>query len=277
MLPKRLSRMAGENYGFVEGTSPLLISSPHSGILVPSEIAPKLTKIGCAVVDTDWQVDRLYAPLAKQLGASLISARMTRYAADLNRGADNRSLYSERKVSSVVATESFDGDALYLDGQEPDAVEVARRIETYWQPYHNRLKTALAVILARHGYALLWDAHSIRAQVSALAVQSFPALSIGTGGGVSCVPRLQEAVHAVARQQDRYSVVLNGFFKGGYITQHYGVPDSRVSAIQLELHQDAYLDPVLENALSDDSAAAIRDVILRMVTTYCDRAAEAWA
>lgn len=263
-------------YGFVEGASPLLISSPHSGTGIPAEIAPKLTALGRTLVDTDWQVDTLYAPIAERLGASMICAKMTRYAADLNRSAADQSLYAERKVSRVVSLESFDGAALYLDGEAPDEAEVARRIEAYWKPYHDKIAATLEAIRARHGYALLWDGHSIREHVPALAAQGFPVLNIGTAGGASCEPRLQDGVHSVAAQQDQYSFVLNGFFKGGYITQHYGAPDDRISAIQLELRQDAYLDPALENYLSDDSAAAIRDLILRMMTAFCGRAAEIW-
>ncbi len=268
--------MTAALFDFVEGPSPLLISSPHSGTSIPAEIAPTLTETGRTLVDTDWQVEKLYAPIAARLGASMISAKTTRYAADLNRSPDNRSLYSERRVSSVVAPETFDGKALYLQGRAPDAAELSRRIETYWQPYHDKLRTALETIRARHGYALLWDAHSIRAQVPALAAMGFPVLNIGTAGGASCDPGLQDAVYSVAARQEVYSSVLNGFFKGGYITQHYGAPKSGIHAIQLELRQDAYLDPVLENALSDESAAAIRDLILRLVTTYCEGAAETW-
>ncbi len=268
--------MTQAHFRYFEGESPLLISSPHSGIAVPEEVAATLSPAGLTLVDTDWQVDRLYAPIAERLGASMICAEWTRYAADLNRSADNRSLYKERNVSSVVATESFDRAALYLDGKEPDGGEIARRIEVYWQPYHDRLASALGAIRARHGYALLWDGHSIRAHVPALAAQSVPVLNIGTAGGGSCEPSMEAAVHDVAARQDSYSMVLNGFFKGGYITQNYGAPDARISAVQLELRQDSYLDPALDHALSDDSASAIRDLILRMMTAFCDRAAEVW-
>ncbi|MHA1567601.1 MAG: N-formylglutamate amidohydrolase, partial [Alphaproteobacteria bacterium] len=106
--------------------------------------------------------------------------------------------------------------------------------------------------------------------------QSFPVLNIGTAGGASCEPSMEAAVHDVAAQQDAYSLVLNGFFKGGYITRNYGAPEARISAVQLELRQDAYLDPALDHALSDNSARTIRDLIVRMMTAFRDRAAEVW-
>ena len=268
--------MSQAHYRYLEGESPLLISSPHSGTAVPAEVAATLSPPGLTLVDTDWQVDLLYAPIAEQLGASMICAHWTRYAADLNRSADNRSLYRERNVSSVVATESFDRAALYLDGKAPDIKEVARRIEAYWRPYHDKLTSALETIRSRHGYALLWDGHSIRAHVPALAAQSFPVLNIGTAGGASCEASMEASMHDVAAGQDTYSLALNGFFKGGFITQNYGAPDARISAVQLELRQDAYLDPALDHALSDHSASAIRDLILRMMTAFRNRAAEVW-
>jgi N-formylglutamate deformylase len=36
--------------------------------------------------------------------------------------------------------------------------------------------------------------------------------------------------------------VVNGRFKGGYITRHYGRPAEGVEAIQLELAQTTYMD-----------------------------------
>jgi N-formylglutamate deformylase len=36
--------------------------------------------------------------------------------------------------------------------------------------------------------------------------------------------------------------VVNGRFKGGHITRHYGRPDEGVSAVQLELAQHNYMD-----------------------------------
>jgi N-formylglutamate deformylase len=55
------------------------------------------------------------------------------------------------------------------------------------------------------------------------------------------------------RQQRGFSQVLNGRFKGGYITRHYGRPAAGVHAVQIELAQAAYMD---ERAMSYESARA---------------------
>ena len=40
--------------------------------------------------------------------------------------------------------------------------------------------------------------------------------------------------------------MLDGRFKGGYITDHYGKPANGVYAVQLELARRSYMDEALE-------------------------------
>jgi N-formylglutamate amidohydrolase len=251
-----------DTYSFTAGTQPLLISIPHDGRLLPCEIAGAMTAAGRTIPDTDWHVRRLYE-FAAELGASLLSAEYSRYVVDLNRPADDTALYEGRFGTGLCPTRTFAGEALYEDGE---AIEVAARVREFWQPYHDKIAITLAQLRDRHGYALLWDAHSIPSRVPALFEGELPELNVGTWDGRSCDPAISARVEAAATASP-YSSVVNGRFKGGYITRHYGRPQENVHAIQLELAQRAYMD---EASLEYDSAKAarLRDTLGTLLETF---------
>ena len=234
-----------------QGTSPLLISIPHDGRRLPPRIAERMTDAALAMPDTDWYVRRLY-DFASMSGATIIAAKYSRYLIDLNRSPEDEALYEGRVSTGLCPLKTFAGDAIYRQGRAVTAKGRARRIEKYWKPYHDELAASLAHIREQFGYALLWDAHSIRGTVPLLFEGELPDLNIGTNGGLSCPGPVQDAVAGVAARSS-YSSVVNGRFTGGYITRHYGDPEQRVFAIQLELAQRTYMN---EKTLRYDAARA---------------------
>jgi N-formylglutamate deformylase len=247
-------------YEELAGDSPLLISFPHSGTQVPPDLLARLNSEVRDLPDTDWFVPELYAAHHK-LGASLIRATHSRYVVDLNRPADGAPLYPGQRETTVCPTESFDGQPLYAAGAEPDAAEIARRIGKYWQPYHARLAARASELVARHGYCVLWDAHSIRSTVPGLFVGRLPDLNIGTADGRSCSAVREQRIAAVLGGQTSFSSVVNGRFKGGYITRHYGKPGAGIDAIQLEIAQAAYLHEARVPVYEPGRAEPLRRVI----------------
>jgi N-formylglutamate deformylase len=223
------------------GTSPLLISLPHDGSDLPPELLPRLTPSARRVPDTDWYVSRLY-DFAKQMGASVLAPRFSRYVVDLNRPPDDFSLYPGQNTTGLCPLQQFSGEPVYVAGQEPSAAEVAERVQVFWRPYHDALADEVARLHAQHGRAVLWEGHSIRGEVPWLFDGTLPDLNLGTAAGHSCTEMLQARIQAVLERQDDYSWVVNGRFKGGYITRHYGVPGQGVEAVQLELSQRTYMD-----------------------------------
>ena len=236
------------------GSAPLLISLPHDGSHIPDAIAARMRPGAQRSVDTDWHVGRLYEPLAKALGASVIRPMASRYVVDLNRPADGQALYPGRRETGLVSTIGFGGEPLYLDGAEPSAEEIQRRVNEFWRPYHDALSQELDRLRAEHGRVVLWEGHSIRSRVPMLFEGQLPDFNLGTADGASCRPTLQAKLQAVLEGQSRYSFVVNGRFKGGYITRHYGSPDSGVEAVQLELAQLNYMD---EDSFAYDEAKAV--------------------
>lgn len=224
------------------GCVPLLISLPHDGSFIPDEIAARMQPAARRSPDTDWHVARLYEPLAEALGASVLKPRASRYVVDLNRPADGHALYPGQRETGLVPTVGFDGEPLYLDGDAPDAAEIEQRITGYWQPYHDALSQELARLCAEHGRAVLWEGHSIRSRVPMLFDGKLPDFNLGTATGTSCGAPLQARLQGCLESQSRFAVAVNGRFKGGYITRHYGRPDAGVQAVQLELAQLNYMD-----------------------------------
>lgn len=231
-----------DTFTLTRGHMPLLISLPHNGTHLPDTLIPRLQSAARRVPDTDWHVARLYEPLARELGASVIRPVASRYLIDLNRPADGHALYPGRRETGLVPTIGFDGEPLYLEGQEPGAEEIRQRVDTWWRPYHQALAGELARLKAEHGRAVLWDGHSIRSRVPMLFEGRLPDFNLGTADGTSCGADLQWSLTNVLEAQNRYDFVVNGRFKGGHITRHYGRPADSVQAVQLELAQCQYMD-----------------------------------
>ena len=248
------------------GETPLVVSFPHVGTALPPEVAATLTPRGRAVEDTDWHVHRLYA-FAREQGAAWIEARLSRYAVDLNRPPDDATLYPGQATTGLCPTQTFDGVGLYA-GALPDAAEIARRRERYWMPYHAALQDLIAAAHRRHGFAVLLDAHSIRSVVPRLFDGRLPDINVGTHDARSCDPRLADAVMGRLAAQQQFSHVLNGRFKGGYITRHYGNPAGGVHALQIELAQRGYMEESgreFEPARAAALIGVLRDIVARLL------------
>lgn len=190
------------------GTAPLLVSVPHDGTLVPDEIAARLTPEARQVPDTDWHIARLYA-FARDLGASMIVPTHSRYVVDLNRSEDDVSLYPGQNTTGLCPVVRFSEEPVYLEGQEPTPDEIAERVELYWRPYHQALRAELERLRGLHGRVVLWEGHSIRGELPFLFEGRLPDMNLGTGGGVSCSPALQQRLESVLAGQDDYDFVVN--------------------------------------------------------------------
>lgn len=255
-----------EAFDFTPGDGPLLVSMPHVGTFLPGDIEARLTPAGKPLPDTDWHVDRLYDFLAN-LNVPVIKATNSRIVADLNRPPDGASLYPGQAGTGLVPLETFAGEALYGEGDAPGAEETEARVSKYWRPYHDKLAAELARIKAVHGFAILWDAHSIRSEVPRLFDGRLPDLNFGTAGDTSADPPLAAALMRVADGQDDYSAVLNARFTGGYITRHYGNPAADIHAVQLELSQITYMQEDPPYAFDEERAARLRPLLQSLIET----------
>ena len=246
------------------GRIPLLVSMPHTGIEIPAALRAGYVARALDLEDTDWHLERLYDFL-DDMGASVLTPTISRYVIDLNRPPDDTPMYSGAANTALCPTRFFSGESLYLAEQEPDQAERARRLNLYWQPYHDMLKAELQRLKAAHGYALLWDAHSIRSEIPWLFDGRLPDLCIGTVDGTSANAAITQRISAATATSPQYTAVVNGRFKGGYITRRYGKPAQHVHAVQLEMCQRTYMQEAPPYAYDAQSAASIQPLLRRML------------
>ena len=254
------------DFRFTPGSTPMLLSIPHGGTDIPDELAGHYAPSAAARADTDWHLGKLY-DFAGEMGVSVLAARWSRYLIDLNRPPEDSNLYPGQDTTGLCPLDTFMRERLYLPGHEPDAVEVARRLERYWQPYHRQLQAELERLLALHGRVVLWDAHSIASRVPRFFEGRLPDLNFGTADGTSCSLQLQGAIMQAAAAQDRFSFVFNGRFKGGHITRRYGDPARGVHALQLEMCQCLYMDEAPPFAYRPEAAARVQPLLRELMGT----------
>jgi len=222
------------------GEAPLVVSIPHAGTIIPSDVEARLVSPWLARKDADWWLEQLYA-FADGLDATVVRTGVSRTVIDVNRDPSGVSLYPGQATTSLCPIDTFDGEPLYQAGQEPDAAEIARRRATFFDPYHDALEAELDRLLARHGKVVLYDAHSIRSRAPRLFDGELPQFNIGTNSGAACDPGLAARVEA-ACDATGLPRVTDGRFKGGWITRRYGRPDHGVHAVQMELACRGYID-----------------------------------
>jgi formiminoglutamase len=248
---------------FKPGRVPLLISMPHAGIRLTPAVEAGLADDARCLPDTDWHIPRLYA-FATELGASMLSANYSRFVIDLNRPEDDTPLYPGATTGLYPDT-LFDGKSLFLDGKAPSTQERALYLDTIWRPYHQTLAAELKRLRNKFGYALLFDAHSIRSHIPRLFNGTLPDLNLGTFNGESCASALADRLRSVCARAEGYTHVLNGRFKGGYITRHYGDPAANIHAVQLELAQSTYMEEIEPFGYQENVAHRTQTVLKALI------------
>ena len=234
------------------GNSPVVLGLPHTGTFVPDEVFALLNERGRGLDDTDWHIHTLYDGLLE--GVTTVRATFHRYVIDANRDPSGASLYPGQNTTGLVPMTDFDGNDIWLE--QPAEDEIGRRRLQFHEPYHEALAAELNRIRDLHGVAILYDCHSIRSNIPYLFEGILPDLNIGTNSGQSCASTIESETLNICSKAAPYTSILNGRFKGGWSTRHYGRPQDNIHAIQMELAQSVYLESEAAPWTYDEARAA---------------------
>lgn len=251
------------------GNAPLIVDVPHAGTHLPDALALRMTALARTLPDTDWHVEKLYA-FARDTNVTLMAATHSRYVVDLNRDPSGAALYPGADNTELCPTRTFGNAPVYAGNDAPTAGEIDARCRTYFAPYHAALRAEIARVHALHGYAILLDGHSIPAEVPRFFTGRLPDLNLGTASGASCDASLARVAIDVLASDPEFSHVVDGRFKGGYVTRHYGRPRDNVHALQLEMAQDAYMDEAPPYAWDAARAERLGGLLERLVLTLAE-------
>jgi N-formylglutamate deformylase len=251
------------------GEAPLLVSIPHAGVDLAG-FEPAFVDLWLARKDADWRLDELYDFL-EPLGATVVRTSLSRSVIDVNRDPSGASLYPGHATTELCPTMTFDGEPLYRSGRAPEAEEIAERRRLYFDPYHAALGEEIARLRQTFKRVALFDAHSIRSRIPRLFNGQLPVFNLGTNSGASCDPELRRTLGAVLTAA-KESAVIDGRFKGGWITRAYGRPGQGVEALQLEVACRAYMQeperPAVDNwpaPIDEERACSTRATLNRVL------------
>ena len=158
-----ISDTKSEGIEIVRGDSPLILGMPHTGTYVPHDIFNRLNETGQRLADTDWHVHQLYEGLVDDVTS--VRALFHRYVIDANRDPSGESLYPGQNTTGLCPITDFDDNALYQDSQEPTPGEIEERRLQFHQKYHQSLSDEIERVKDLHGFAILYDCHSIRSHI----------------------------------------------------------------------------------------------------------------
>lgn len=250
-----------------QGTSPVILAFPHTGTDVPADIWERLNDNGRILADTDWHIERLYTGLLPE--ATTVRATFHRYVIDANRDPAGVSLYPGQNTTGLVPETDFDGKPIWKDGAAPTEADIAYRLAHFHAPYHAALAAEIERVKAIHGVAILYDCHSIRSLIPFLFEGRLPDFNVGTDMGRTCAKEIETATFEICARAEGYTSILNGRFKGGWTTRHYGRPETGVHAIQMELAQVSHLATEAPPFALDEAKAArlcipLKDILNRL-------------
>ena len=231
---------------------PLIISSPHSGILLDSDLLDKRNKdIHSFDSMQDMYVNELSNGLEK-FGFTVLQSNISRIVIDLNRNINeinpkviknlppNIEVNLSDKVRAgigLIAMKDASGKNIY--DKKLDWLEVKSRIDNYYIPWHKALKNEISMFLNKFKRALIIDMHSMPSEK--IYNNKLADFVIGNNFGNSSSELSIKILSSLIKSYG-YSVSINNPYPGGYITKNYSSIDKNIQCIQLEIKKSLYMN-----------------------------------
>ena len=238
---------------------PVVVASPHSGrIYSRTFLAQTALPRRRLRSSEDCFVDEIFAT-TPDLGAPLLLALFPRVFIDVNRDPYelDPAMYDGPLPSYVttrnariaaglgtIARVVSDSEPIYHD--KLSFADVEERVTTCYSPYHQALSALIEETRARFGYCVLLDCHSMPSEAAMQhdrATDRTHMLDIVLGDchATACHPAITAEAETRLTAMG-YSVQRNKPYAGGFVTRHYGRPEEKVHALQIELNRGLYMD-----------------------------------
>lgn len=236
---------------------PFVFNSPHSGRNYRPQFLAQVRLDRASIRKSeDYRVEELFAG-AVPLGSPMLAANFPRAFLDVNREpyeldpamfegelpayANTKSVRVAGGLGTIARIVSETEDIYASRISVDDGLE---RINSIYRPYHATLRSLVARTHARFGHAVLVDCHSMPSmRETQHQRRTRPDFVLGDRFGTSCAPQITFAAAQFLGEMG-YDVEINKPYAGGFITEHYGRPDSGFHALQIELNRSIYMDEI---------------------------------
>lgn len=243
----------------VAGSTPLVLDSPHSGVHYPPDFG-HVCDLAVLRRAEDTHVEKLY-DFAVARGVAWIEALFPRSYLDVNRnvtevdpgmieGEWTEAVETDPKALSKVRLGKgliwrFTDEGLPIYDRRLGAAQVRQRIDRCWLPYHAAVAQAVDAAVARHGYCIHLNCHSMPSVASSHATD-FPGLVhadfvIGDRDGSTADARLSQRLCEHLRALG-FSVAYNHPYKGVELVRRHSDPARQRHSIQVEINRKLYMD-----------------------------------
>lgn len=233
---------------------PFVFNSPHSGRnYTPQFLAGVQLDRATIRRSEDYRIDELFAGAIAH-GCPMLVANFPRAFVDVNREpfeldpamfADTLPDYvntrSVRVAGGLGTVPRIVSETEEIYARKIPFAEALERIETVYRPYHNCLRNMLAATHLAFGHAILIDCHSMPSSRDSSKRRMRPDIVLGDRYGTSCAQDIIWAAGEILSELG-YDVEINKPYAGGFITEHYGRPESGLHALQVEINRGIYMD-----------------------------------
>ena len=224
---------------------PIIFDSPHSGNQWPADF-----KISCARALADRIEDRYIDDLfstAPEYGTTLLSALFPRSYIDANRARDDidvhilAGIWPVEKYGPIAPTSRSDAGigliprlikpGIPLYSHKLDAEEIMSRIMTYYDPYHDAIKSLLDEAYYHFGQFWHINCHSMpnataypKNNITIMGGKTVPSdIVLGDRDGATCSRDFMHDLRDFL-QSLGYRVTVNDPFKGVELVRRYSQP-----------------------------------------------------
>ena len=230
----------------------VLFNSPHSGSTYTEKFI-RLTDLSLQTLRSseDLFVDELFSPVV-DFGSFMLFATFPRAFIDLNRDCEELdpllindvTAYKDTlKVSAglgVIPRVVADQTPIYKNRLSID--DANYRLQSYYFPYHAKLKTLIKNTRDSFKKVILLDCHSMPQSSINLSKKRDPIdVVLGDCFGHSCQHEIIVELKCLL-QEAGFRVSLNKPFSGGFITRNYASPPNNIHAVQIEILRSLYSD-----------------------------------